>query len=472
MLFAIALLTIMGSAQAQLFSYEVSLESVTGAPFARTGDRYEIKGVIKNNGIQVLQTLQINWQVADGDIHTYQATDLNMSKSIRGNFTHPAKVDIIDGNDYLVKVWIASPNGQQDEKTRNDTLYHTIQVIDVFPEKHFLVEEVTGAWCGYCPRAPIIFEKQVKPNHPNAILVCLHNGDGMTSPEVDVVNGTYVSGVPCGFVNRAKVGNFTIDMSPEQWKTALDRLDPDFTPAAINVYNYYDPQTYEWKIDVVADFIMDFSGDLRLNCYVVEDSLIGTGSDWEQRNFFNANANEPYMELKGAGDPIPNYYHNHVVRKMLGGSWGQSGIIPKNVKNGERYVFSTTIKPNVRWKMEQISLVGVLQAYSPDKTQRPILNVCKTGVSLATGLELNKVENSISVFPNPVTDHVTVAFKNPPKQAVKIQIYNSLGQITQEISTSESATSGIIINTSDWQPGIYFVKAIVGDKVETRRVVK
>ena len=235
------------------------------------------------------------------------------------------------------------------------------------------MEDHTGAWCGWCPRGPITYRDAIKPNYPNTILVALHNGDDMAIADGNTVIQSYITGFPSGMIDRRNPGDFPFGMSTGDWRTAIEMMDRDFTPVELNVYNYFYPDTYEWQIDVVVDFIIDYQGDLRLNCFILEDSVTGTGSGYDQINYYNTRTDIP--ELTGIGSPIAGYYHNDVVREMLGGPWGQSGIIPNKAKKGERYIFSRTIKAKTdRWRMENIHLVGIIQAFNSNASYRPILN--------------------------------------------------------------------------------------------------
>ncbi len=416
---------------------------------------YKVRGVFKNEGTDNLSSVIINWQIDGGSIQRYNKDNFDIRPGQSWPFLHPDKVNINEPGKYIIKIWVSTPNGEEDQNPANDTLSHSIQVLESFPEKNFLIEEITGAWCGYCPRAPIIFEKRVKPYYQNALMVAVHTGDAMSTNTSSQVMSTYVSGVPCGFVNRVKVTGGTVDLAPELWKTTLDKLDPDFTPAALNVYSYYYPDTRELKIDVVADFVLDYNGDLRLNCYVIEDGLTGEGRQWDQRNFFNASASEPYMELQGAGDPIPGYVHNHVVREMLAGSWGEPGIIPNQVSAGDRYVYSKTIVLPQNWTVENLHLIGIIQCYHADDiNQRPILNAMPAEIQLATGEKVWPIEDLVTIYPNPVTQDAVITLSQKTPLNKSIRIFNTLGQIMNHF-TLEPGTSQLI-KKADYPAGLYY----------------
>ena len=65
----------------------------------------------------------------------------------------------------------------------------------------------------------------------------------------------------------------------------------------------------------------------------------------------------------------------------------------------------------------------------------------------------NNYENNFLISPNPTWDFITIQLKNSEKE--EIQIYNSIGQLVNEISVSNNSK----IDVSDLSNGIYFIKS-------------
>ncbi len=470
-LLGIALCLFSGSILAQLSAYDVGLRKISTKGWAKSGESLEISGEITNLGTQVLESVKINWAVGNQNPNVFEFDGLNLSKSHSETFIHDELLLVTGAEDIILKVWVSDPNGEQDEKSRNDTLYKTIQVINGFPKRMILLEEFTGTWCGWCPRGPITYRDIIKPNYPNVILAALHNGDDMVTSDGNTIVSTFASAFPTGMIDRKPINSRPISLSTEEWVPSLNDMDMEFTPAEINVYNYYWPDTYEWKIEVVVDFIMDYSGDLRLNCIILEDSVTGTGSGYNQVNYYNTRTD--YPELQGIGSPIVGYPHNHVVREMISGPWGQSGIIPKNVKRGERYILSKIIKPKVGWDMRQIRLVGILQAYSSSTAARPILNATETELHMATGYSLYDLKTKVKIFPNPVNNIAVIDFGTIPEEKTMVEVINISGQsVYNKVLPPMTSGKEINIDMADWNSGIYFVRIVSKDKTETIKVIK
>jgi hypothetical protein len=85
-----------------------------------------------------------------------------------------------------------------------------------------------------------------------------------------------------------------------------------------------------------------------------------------------------------------------------------------------------------------------------------------------TGLvSSNEVENQFSVYPNPAKDILYIDFTNNYEKR-KIEIYDSFGKLvlSEDISTQNSS-----LNIHHLQGGIYFYKAVTGDKIYQNKLV-
>jgi len=80
---------------------------------------------------------------------------------------------------------------------------------------------------------------------------------------------------------------------------------------------------------------------------------------------------------------------------------------------------------------------------------------------------------SISLFPNPTPDQVSVNLIGPPQLGLHLQLYNAMGQL---ISISEMPVhSGLIeleLSLSDLPIGVYFLSVTNGNSVLTEKLVK
>ena len=71
------------------------------------------------------------------------------------------------------------------------------------------------------------------------------------------------------------------------------------------------------------------------------------------------------------------------------------------------------------------------------------------------GVSVDELESDIKIYPNPARDFVKVTTVNSQQTTVKV--YNCLGILIEEIGMNSNEVE---INTSDYNPGIYFIEAL------------
>lgn len=96
-----------------------------------------------------------------------------------------------------------------------------------------------------------------------------------------------------------------------------------------------------------------------------------------------------------------------------------------------------------------------------------------TGINLATGIETPAGFNLHQNFPNPFNPITTIKFDIPQKSEVKIFIYNSIGQIVEEMNlgTKDSGSYEYNWNASDHASGVYFYKLKTESFTGTKQMI-
>ncbi len=78
--------------------------------------------------------------------------------------------------------------------------------------------------------------------------------------------------------------------------------------------------------------------------------------------------------------------------------------------------------------------------------------------------------DTISLYPNPAKDKVTISVPQGLDVNGKFELYNALGQ---KISTKKvSSENDLIINTNNYQTGMYFINLTIGEFSKTLRFIK
>jgi len=85
----------------------------------------------------------------------------------------------------------------------------------------------------------------------------------------------------------------------------------------------------------------------------------------------------------------------------------------------------------------------------------------------STGINENKDNHIFNVYPNPVSDELTIELKGNREMA-SVELLNSIGQIVQNGSFIEK----IVIQTNNLATGVYLVKLQYGNTFEVKKLIK
>ncbi len=215
-------------------------------------------------------------------------------------------------------------------------------------QKYVLVEEGTGAWCGWCPDGAQALQQQIEATNPKAIVASFHNtykppsyayNDGMEIPGDPYNSGTgYITGFPMGTVDRTAfaAGGGTVGQDRCYWSADVATqvtLTPKFD---VTMDCTYDPATSLLTVKITGKALVAGTGTWNVNAYVVEDSILSSGGVlYAQKSYLDPATSKVQCTTTpswfiGMGSPISpssNYAHMNVVEKILcsGGSiWGET----------------------------------------------------------------------------------------------------------------------------------------------------
>lgn len=295
-----------------------------------------------------------------------------------------------------------------------------LQLLPAQSIQKVLIEEHTGAWCGYCPDGALILENVLAAN-PNAIAASVHNGDAMYNSTGGVIQGFYSPAYPQATINRQ-----SDPISRGAWAGAVATALQKSPVVAVSIDSAgYDFGTRTLKVKVKATFLRDTTGQLRLNVYLTEDGVTGSGSGYDQVNYYNSTNGSP---LFGLGNPILNYTHNHVFRDALATAWGYNGAIPTTVTTGEEFSLTFTKVLPATWNIANMHIIGLVNMHG--SPLRPTLNAEEVPFSIATGFSNNPFAQTLemTVAPNPLRDRSTIGFDLVETGHVLLEVYNVAGQ--------------------------------------------
>lgn len=244
------------------------------------------------------------------------------------NVTSQATISI-DGTPITGSSALMSGVGVKDASAALATdVSNTIQIEVITPSftTKALIEDYTGAWCGWCPRiSQGIIDVHNSANGENVIAVAVHNGDSMAFPLESQMRSQFgVTGFPTGILNRAATwssvsGNAMNINQPLQLLNTSQEVG-----LAINSSTSGGTIT----ADVKVGFDLDQSG-LELVVFLLENGVIAPQTNYTS-NF-------------GGGSTISNFEHNDILRASFTDVFGDAIPAADQVGGGEYSVsFSTT----------------------------------------------------------------------------------------------------------------------------------
>jgi hypothetical protein len=338
--------------------------------------------------------------------------------------------------------------------------------LDFVPKKAVVYEEATGTWCGWCVRGHVGL-KDMAHYHADStwIGIAVHNGDPMTVTEYDNQMGQFISGYPSGAIDR-KIGN--VDPGVASLENVYKNEVKIVPYAKVEIDSQsWDADSRKITVNITTTFGLDLTGtNYKVSLIIVEDSITGTASGYDQANYYAAGGNDLIdwtgLNWKTLGNPIPasKMVYNHVGRALVNGYSGVGGIIPADITSQQAYSYTFNYTLPSTYKAWHIKLVALL------------INADTKEIENATEVELDapnsiieQKQAKINLYPNPVENRLFVS----NAQGTTYHVFDLTGK---EVMSGQFTSTVSTVDYSALKSGIYLMK-IVGDKVSTTyKIVK
>ncbi len=326
------------------------------------------------------------------------------------------------------------------------------------PAKKALIEEGTGAWCGWCPRGHVAMEALNNNHKEKTTLVAVHVGDIMEIGVYGTGYSGYASSYPSGLIDRDP---FVYDPSEfaSSYGKFLDNVSPVSLVGTAQVSNGM------LQIQLDATFALDYEGnEVVFNAIVTEDGVTGTGQNYAQVNYYSNETND--IALSGAGhnwqtqsDPVPasEMVYDHVAR-ALGSGFAGAEPTKTTFSKGEVYShsFSIDVANTPITNTDKLHVVLI----ASDKSSGRVLN--SEYADMITSVSTVDWEG-VSVFPNPAHD---VLFVDVTETA-QLSMLDMHGRqvLSAEVSGKQK------VDVSQLATGIYTVVVTTGESSKAMKVM-
>lgn len=307
-----------------------ALLAVDALTLGLTGDVSNISGEIINVGVDTITSFDVNWSYGAGTMSGTQSVS-GVSLATLDKYTFDFDdTFVLEEGDVDLTLEIVSVNGANDDNADNNSKLITTKAVTPALNKLYVGEELTGTWCGWCPRGAVALDYMTNKYPEYFQGIAVHGGDPMQNDDylagiVATLNG--ISGENPGYPSLSSMRN--AEMDPGAVETAfLEQIQ--ITPAATMISGAaYNDDTRLLQVSVSTSFISDNSDNYNVSVVLVENNVTGTGSDWNQTNYYSFQSQN--IPLVGAGHdwqaepssvPASDMIYNDVSRVALGGYAG------------------------------------------------------------------------------------------------------------------------------------------------------
>lgn len=308
--------------------------NIFGRDLGLTGDESSVQAELINLGKDTIESIELKWSYgATPSTETKTFSGLSILPLGRQIFDFDTKYTLEEGDNNLT-VEILSVNGASDDYADNDVKNINIQAVTPAPDKGFLGEELTGTWCGWCPRGAVAMEYMAN-KYPNYFVgVAVHGGsesepmknDDLYAGSAKTMNRLTSS---WGFPGLAAMRSAEMDPSAVE-VSFLDKIQEPAV-ASLTTGAFFNNTTRRLSVSISTAFKADDSNKYNVALILVENNVTGTGSGYAQQNYYSKQSqNRP---LVGAGHdwqaenkvvPASKMSYEDVGRACIGGYDGVS----------------------------------------------------------------------------------------------------------------------------------------------------
>jgi len=428
----------------------VSLDNINLTQYVVANQDNTLSVQVKNRGGNAITSVTVNWN--DGAGHSADIpVDIAVGETV--TVEHPMPLNYSDIGEYTIDVTITSVNGTADSDPSDNSGSATFNTISDDGGKKLLVEEGTGTWCGWCPRGAVGMA-YASENYPDTFIgIAVHNNDPMKNTEYD--NRAGINAFPGMNVDRTVMGD---DPSSDVIENHI--LQRTGVPNPVKIEINPTVSGHELSVEASATFFSNFSNaNFRLAAILVEDGVTGTGSGYNQANYYSGGAQGPMGGYENLPNPVPasQMVYDHVGRALLGGYDGQAGSVPTVITDGQTasYTFNYTIPDEFFSDNLHVAVLVI------DNSTGQVLNANKADLGVLGVQDVN-LSQGFSIYPNPASDFVNLNISQNGKYSVKI--YDMAGKsVFTQPQKEMNANSTVKVPVSGLPGGVYII-SIEGEK--------
>lgn len=465
-------------------------QQVSDISFKPSLKRYALPSVdntlsleVKNNGKYDISSLEINW--TDGDENHSATVNTRIAAGKTAMVKHPVAINYNAIAEKKINVSVSKVNGSnnfnvigdQSETLRFNTITRSGKKVVIF-------EYITGTWCMYCTRGFASTEHMEKKYPKDKfVVVSIHRQEGNDPMALDsYAKAIPIIGPPGCNVDRKLIRKH---VTRELWEGFYEERKDLETP--VDIYAKGTKNGRNITITASAKYYTDFrEANHRFGVIVMEDGVTGTTEDYNQANYYGKTGDEMGgWEKKGHPIPAKDMVYNHVARATLGGVPGQENSVPKSISAGQtvEHKFEYTV-PN-EFDIDNLHFVVVL---IDDNDKQEYKNGLGQMVKTESGSIINgkkfdwgnllsvdkysQTMDNVNMFPNPVSDNLTIALTDAKSGNYNVTITDMIGRtVLQKAYNNVSGSKNLSLPLSSISNGTYIVNITNGEAAYSKMIL-
>ena len=270
------------------FADNTATPSITGEYYAQLGGSTQVAVSLLNNGASPLTSIDYTITtdgVAGAEQHLELESPIAFNNSGRATIEVAADAEAGSKTKTLT---VTKVNGQANNAPVTTSDF-TLITLEKLIARNVAVEQFTGTGCGWCPRGHVGMAKMREAFGDRFIGIAIHQYSNQSSDAMYLAPSKYanhgLNGAPSCRLNRGEsmdpyYGSGEDVLYDMQQALAVPAL------AEVSVSGVMD--TNKTKIDAKATLTPLIAGNYTLEFVAVADGLTGTGTGWQQTNYYSA----------------------------------------------------------------------------------------------------------------------------------------------------------------------------------------
>ena len=432
----------------QVFAGDATIRTLNFHKYIKVNNYRSVTGTFTNLSGSNITSFRTGWKLDNGTANINSLINIGNGGLSSGtgaymNFSSISDLRATTQGVHVLKVWVKATG---DTNAANDTLTFIFTALSLnnYTDKVNLFEESTGTWCQYCPEGATVIAT-IKPLPKTAIAVFHHN-DIYSTPEGEAYFNAYFPGnlfTPGAMINMSENGSYIINSQRPAWLGEMNARASSISPVQFTINPTYNITTRQLDVNLITNFKYVETGDYYTNVYIVENGIVGT----------QVNATNPYT-------------HDNVVRKMLGGTDGTSGIIPTTPVLNTDYSNSYSFTIPTTWNVNNLSLIGMV--FKKEGVYKSTMNAGRFDFTQLLSTAGFASDAAFSIAPNPADSFIKIS-DIELNFGDKVSVYNTNGQLVIDKELNGESSE---INIESLPVGMYLIKIKTVGGISTKKFIK